>query len=169
MSTQRGMVLLLSLLLTMLLGLLGLSSLHSALLQERMSGNLLVSLQLLEQAETTLRHAEAQLQAGLELAPCRYCQPPPEAGNVQAPGIYRGAGRHSGLVWSASASGLFLIQRLGRSVHAARMPVDEPVMLYRITAVARQGAARTVLESTFALTLAADGPPMQRILWRQVL
>ncbi|NES09214.1 hypothetical protein G3O07_04960 [Pseudomonas laurentiana] len=91
MSTQRGMVLLLSLLLTMLLGLLGLSSLHSALLQERMSGNLLVSLQLLEQAETTLRHAEAQLQAGLELAPCRYCQPPPEAGNVQAPGIYRGA------------------------------------------------------------------------------
>lgn len=169
MCRQRGMVLLLSLLLTMLLGLLGLSSLHSALLQERMSGNLLMSLQLLERAEATLRHGEAQVRAGLELVPCRYCQPPPEVGRVQVPGIYHGVGRRSGLVWSASDSGLFMIQRLGVSTRAAHMPDAKPVTLYRITAVARQGSARTVLESTLALPLAADGASAQRILWRQIL
>lgn len=72
---QRGLVLLLSLTLVLLLGLLGLSALGSAIQQERMARNLSNTLQTFEQAQQLLQQAESR---ALELAGprCEFCLPP---------------------------------------------------------------------------------------------
>ncbi|MHC6223993.1 pilus assembly PilX family protein [Pseudomonas sp. X10] len=161
MSRQEGVVLLLGLVLTLLLGLLGASALQGALLQERIAGNLQASVRALEQAESTLLEGESHLLGALP-APCQYCLPPPEAHGVS------GAGRQggSGLPWEATVHGFYLLQNLGESERVAHMPKGHRVVLVRVTAVSRQVQGRHVLETVLALD---DDEAPQRILWRQRL
>ncbi len=165
-SGQRGLVLLLSLVLMLLLGMLGVSVMASALQQERMAGNLKVLMQSFEQAQQVLQKGEATAPA--HSLPCSFCLPPPEAGHVAAAGVYSGAGASSGLVWHAADGGFYLVQSLGQSTKARLMPPELPVNLYRITAVYRNGPAHSVLESVIAQPVDAGYPQWRRILWRQV-
>ncbi|MBV6289956.1 pilus assembly PilX family protein [Pseudomonas aegrilactucae] len=170
MKTQGGMVLLVSLVLMLLLALLGMSALHGATLQARMTGNLEAALQAFESAEATLRAGEARVLAGhAPPLPCVYCLPPPEAAQVRAGGVHAGGGASSGLAWQVYERGFYLIQPLGESNRAAHMPDGLPVRLYRITAVGRQRQARVVLESVHAQPLAPGEQAARRILWRQIL
>lgn len=162
---QRGLVLLLSLTLVLLLGLLGLSALGSAIQQERMARNLLSTLQAFERAQQLLQQAESMELAG---ARCEFCLPPPEAGLITTGGVYAGVGASSGQSWQAGDGGFYLVQLLGPSTKARQMPPELKVNLYRVTAVARIGTARSVLESVVALPVGPAPQPGRRILWRQV-
>lgn len=169
MRPQRGMALLVCLVLMLLLGLLGVSVLHSATLQARMSGNLITALQAFEAAEATLREAEARVLAGPQApVPCAYCLPPPESPRVRAAGVQGGVGESSGLAWQTHGLGFSLVQNLGRSTRAARLPDGLAVQLFRVTAVGRQQQVRVVLESVLALPLAPVAQAPQRIFWRQI-
>lgn len=165
--SQRGLVLLLSLTLVLLLGFLGLSVMGSAIQQERMAHNLLTSLQAFERAHQLLLQAESSVQEQA-LAPCGFCLPPPEAGAVTMAGVYEGAGTSSGLVWQAADGGFYLIQSLGQSTRARHMPPGLAVNLYRVTAVRRDGMARAVLESVIAQPVEPEQVQWRRILWRQI-
>lgn len=162
---QRGLVLLLSLTLVLLLGLLGLSALGSAIQQERMARNLLSTLQVFERAQQLLQQAESM---GLAGPRCEFCLPPPEAGLITTGGVYAGAGASSGQSWQAGDGGFYLVQPLGPSTKARQMPPELAVNLYRVTAVARIGTARSVLESVIAQPVGPVPQPRRRILWRQV-
>ncbi|MDD1017000.1 pilus assembly PilX family protein [Pseudomonas rubra] len=159
------MILLISLVLLGLLGVLGISAMVSATLQVRMAGNLVAAMQNFEHAEQTLLLGEAQVVRAL---PCTYCLPPPEAGRVRAAGVYRGEGASSGLSWHGASSGFYLVQNLGQSTHAAQLPANLAVTLYRITAVSHGGAGRSVLESVYAQAEDEGAHPPRRILWRQL-
>jgi len=167
MRGQRGLVLLISLTLVLLLGLLGLSSAGSALQQQRMARNLRTSLQVFDQAHQLLQYAESRVQAQA-WPPCAFCLPPPEAGDVTHGGVYAGPGESSGLDWQAGAGGFYLVQSLGASTQARHMPRGLEVSLYRVTAVRREGMARSVLESVIAQPVDPTLSPAQRILWRQI-
>lgn len=163
---QRGLVLLVSLTLVLLLGLLGLSAMGSATQQERMTRNLLSSLQAFEQAQQLLQQVEAK--APVQGLPrCGFCLPPPEAGFVIHSGVYSGKGASSGLLWQATDSGFYLIQPLGQSSQARNMPQGQEVNLYRVTVVGRSGTGRSVLESVLAQPVGPQPAPARRILWRQ--
>jgi len=154
MKRQRGVVLLLALVLSLLLGLLAASALRDALVETRMAGHLRDGLKALEQAEATLLAGEAQLQTappGL----CQACLTPAHPHDLQGQ-------------WHASADGFFQLQNLGISTRALHMPEGDPVTLYRVTAVSRQLESRQVLESIYAIPAAQAQPP-RRILWRQRL
>ncbi|AGZ37171.1 MULTISPECIES: hypothetical protein [Pseudomonas] len=154
MKRQRGMVLLLALVLSLLLALIAASALRDALLETRMTGYLRDGLQALEQVETTLQFAEAEL----ERAPpalCKDCQPPSRPHELQG-------------AWQGTESGYFQLQNLGASTRAAHRAEGEEVTLYRVTAVSRQSESRQVVEAVYAVP-AAHGQVAQRILWRQRL
>ncbi|CAM3917073.1 hypothetical protein CCOS865_00874 [Pseudomonas reidholzensis] len=153
MKPQRGMVLLIALVLSLLLGLLAASALTEALLQTRMASLLLANAQALEQAEATLHAGAAQLALAPPVA-CQHCLPPDDP---HALGGQQGA-------WQATADGWFLLQNLGASSQAAHVPEGTPVTLYRVTAVSQQVRARHVLEAVYAVQ---PHQPPQRILWRQ--
>ncbi|MCE5985239.1 pilus assembly PilX family protein [Pseudomonas sp. LF19] len=164
-GSQRGVILLISLVLLGLLGLLGISAMVSATLQERMAGNLLAVLQSFEHAEQALLLGESDVSGA---QPCTYCLPPPEAGRVRAAGVYRGEGPTSGLSWQRGASGFYLVQNLGQSTRAAHLPANLAATLYRITAVSHGGAGRSVLESVYAQAVEEGAHQPRRILWRQI-
>ncbi|MEG0860517.1 MAG: pilus assembly protein PilX [Pseudomonas sp.] len=164
---QRGLVLLISLTLVLLLGLLGLSAMGSAIQQERMARNLLSTLQAFEQAHQVLQHGESRVPEQA-WSPCGFCLPPPEAGYVNNSGVYAGAGDSSGLAWQAGEGGFYLVQSLGPSTQARHLPPGLTVNLYRVTAVRRTGMARSVLESVIAQSVGPAPQPGRRILWRQV-
>jgi type IV pilus assembly protein PilX len=164
---QRGLVLLISLTLVLLLGLLGLSAMGSAIQQERMARNLLSTLQAFEQAHQVLQYGESRVPEQA-WPPCGFCLPPPEAGYVNSSGVHAGSGDSSGLAWQAGAGGFYLVQPLGLSTQARHMPPGLSVNLYRVTAVRRNGMARSVLESVIAQPVGAVPEPGRRILWRQV-
>ena len=151
MSRQRGVVLLLALVLSMLLGLLAASALRDALVETRMTGYLSDGLLALEEAE-------AALQAGareLERAPpdsCNACLPPARPHDLLGQ-------------WQPTQTGYFQLQNLGVSKCAAHMPVGQPVTLIRITAVSKQTQSRHVLEAVYAVAAGTT----QRITWRQRL
>ncbi|MDD2057351.1 pilus assembly protein PilX [Pseudomonas sp. GD03860] len=165
-SSQRGLVLLFSLVWGLLLGMLGVSVMASAIQQERMAHNLKSVMQTFERAQRMLQKGEAT--ASAHRPPCGFCLPPPEAGYVTAAGVYSGVGASSGLAWLAAEDGLYLIQSLGQSTKARLMPSEQPVNLYRVTAVARNGPARSVLESVIAQPVGPEHGQWRRILWRQV-
>ncbi|CAG8866919.1 hypothetical protein PS627_02191 [Pseudomonas fluorescens] len=156
MNRQRGVILLASLVLMLALGLLGASALQGALLQQRMAGNLAVSLRGLEQAEATLAVGEMQLPLALP-APCTVCLAPVDAHDDAA---------RSAQAWRSTRDGFYLLQNLGPSLRAVHRPIGRPVTLFRITAVSRADSGRQVLESVVALE--EGGAPL-RIMWRQRL
>ncbi|MBK4996225.1 hypothetical protein IAE39_004399 [Pseudomonas sp. S37] len=151
MSRQRGVVLLLALVLSMLLGLLAASALRDALLETRMTGSLSDGLLALEEAEAALTAGAREL----EQAPpesCKACLPPTRPHDLVGP-------------WQRTTTGYFHLQNLGISERAAHMPEGQPATLFRITAVSKQAQARHVLEAVYAV---ADGTT-RRISWRQRL
>ncbi|MFJ4259942.1 hypothetical protein ACIP01_23665 [Pseudomonas monteilii] len=151
MKRQRGVVLLLALVLSLLLGLLTASALRDALVETRMAGYLRDGLLAFEEAETTLQAGADEL---LRAPPgkCQMCLPPPHPHDLTGQ-------------WQRSKSGYFQVQHLGMSKRVAYMPEGQPVALYRVTAVSQQAQARQVLEAVYAVA----GDTIQRITWRQRL
>lgn len=153
-TRQRGMVLVVSLIFLLLLSMLGVSSMQSAALQEKMASSLGFRNQSFQIAEAVLRAGESSILAnGFSLARCTYCLPPPESTRVVASGTYSGAGASSGLPWIASGAGFYLIQNLGQTMTPAVLPsvcsAGATVTLYRVTSVSTQGSSRSVLESVY--------------------
>ncbi|MGE8469061.1 MAG: hypothetical protein ACN6QE_23405 [Pseudomonas putida] len=151
MKRQRGVVLLLALVLSALLGLLAASALRDALVETRMTGYWRDGLKALEQAEQTLLLAAAQLTQATPPV-CKPCQPP------QRPHALQGG-------WQGSESGFFHVQNLGTSERVVHLPEGQQATLFRVTAVSRQAESRHVLEAVYALS----GGEVRRILWRQRL
>lgn len=151
MSRQRGVVLLLSLLLSMLLGLLAASALRDALVETRMTGYLSDGLLALEEAEAVLQAAERELERA-PLDPCGACLPPTRPHDLVGQ-------------WQTTQTGYFHLQNLGVSERAAHMPEGQPVTLFRITAVSKRAQSRHVLEAVYAVV----DNTTRRIAWRQRL
>ncbi|WP_054906127.1 hypothetical protein [Pseudomonas sp. NBRC 111144] len=152
MSRQRGVLLLLALVLSLLLGLLAASALRDALVETRMNGYLSDGLHALEEAEAALQAGVRKLEQGPPPPSCNACLPPPQPHDL--------AGQ-----WQATPTGYFQLQNLGISQRAAHVPEGQAVTLLRITAVSKRSQSRHVLEAVYA---AADGT-FQRITWRQRL
>lgn len=159
MKRQRGVVLLVALILLLMVGLLGASALHDAQLQARMSGDLTASTKAFEQAESVLAEAGARLLVTVP-PPCQSCMPPPP------PQAARDAGGEGDGGWLALEEGFFLVQNLGNTSLAAHTSPGTSVTLVRVTAVSRQARGRRVLEAVYAVH---DDPPylLRRITWRQ--
>lgn len=151
MSRQRGVVLLLALVLSMLLGLFASSALRDALVETRMAGYLSDGLLAFEEAEAALHAGEGELKRAPP-DPCTTCMPPARPHDL--------AGQ-----WQGTQSGYFYLQNLGTSKRAAHMPEGQQFTLFRITAVSKQTRMRHVLEAVYAV---ADGTT-RRISWRQRL
>lgn len=154
---QRGMVLLVSLVFLLLLTMLGISSMQSATLQEKMAGSVTVRNTSFQRAEAALRLGETAIRAqGFTMARCSSpirCAPPAESTTLVATGL----NNTSGVEWRGTVdTGFFGIQNLGTTATPVLRPATciGPVTLYRVTAVAIQDATRnsqrTVLESIYA-------------------
>ncbi|WP_054886107.1 hypothetical protein [Pseudomonas sp. NBRC 111130] len=154
MNRQRGMVLLLALVLSLLLGLLAASALRDALIETRLTGAMRDGLLAFAQAQAMLQAGVEQLQQAQPLS-CKGCPPPPRPHDLHGQ-------------WQRGKDGYFQLQNLGTTTRAAHMPNGERVTLYRVTAVSQQLAARQVLEAVYAIPIAQPQAP-QRILWRQRL
>lgn len=157
MRRQRGMVLLLALVLSLLLGLLVASGLRDALMLSWTAGGSLNAAQALEDAEESLLEGVERL---LQAPPgaCNSCQPPP------APHDVRGGEPF----WQQGRRGFYLLQNLGESTLAAHVTEGQQVTLFRVTAVSQQQNARHVLEAVYAVDEGSGQAP-QRVLWRQRL
>ncbi|MHC8288858.1 pilus assembly PilX family protein [Pseudomonas sp. XS1P51] len=146
---QRGMALLVSLVFLLLLTLIGLSSMQSATLQEKMAGSVSLRNQSFQSAEAALRVGESAVELKTyELPLCSNttrCAPPAEALLITAAGF----NADSGVTWIASGSGFYGVQNIGVTSAAVNMEGD-PVTLYRVTAVGIAGNSRSVLESIYA-------------------
>ena len=162
-STQRGTVLLVSLVFLLLISLIGISSMQNAALQEKMAGSIKLRNQSFQAAEAALRTGESAVQTpGYSLARCTTltdCAPPAEAHTVSF-------GSNTGVTWTPVSGGLYTVQNFAETTDPVNIPPPikgeppKPWTLYRITGVGIQGSSRTVLESIYA-----DG---HRIMWRQI-
>lgn len=148
---QRGMALLVSLVFLLLLTLIGLSSMQSATLQEKMTSSVMLRNQSFQVAEAALRLGESAVQAeSYSLPVCTtvtQCAPPAESATLTA------AGRNSssGVTWIAVPGGFYGVQNIGTTLSAANVPSNTSTTLYRITAVAVVGNnQRSVVESIYA-------------------
>ncbi|EPJ85296.1 type IV pilus assembly protein PilX [Pseudomonas sp. CFII64] len=152
-AQQRGMVLVVSLVFLLLLTLIGISSMQSATLQEKMAGSVTFRNQSFQTAEAALRVGESSIQvSGYVLDPCTpsaKCVPPSESTlDTLSAGVY-GA---SGVRWYAVGTNAFYgIQNLGTTTTPIIRPptCSGSVTVYRVTAVGIQGVTRTVLESIY--------------------
>ncbi len=154
MNRQRGIVLLLALVLSLLLGLLAASALRDALVEARLTGAMRDGLLAFTQAQAMLQAGVDELQQAQPVS-CKGCPPPPRPHDLHGQ-------------WQRGKHGYFQLQNLGETARAAHMPEGERFTLYRITAVSEQLAARQVLEAVYAIPIAQPQAP-QRILWRQRL
>ncbi|WHS59523.1 PilX N-terminal domain-containing pilus assembly protein [Pseudomonas sp. G2-4] len=149
--SQRGMALLVSLVFLLLLTLIGLSSMQSATLQEKMTSSVMLRNQSFQIAEAALRMGESAVQVETyALAVCTsttQCAPPAESATLSV------AGRNSssGVTWVAAAGGFYGVQNIGTTLAAVNVPSNTSATLYRITAVAVVGNnQRSVVESIYA-------------------
>ncbi|MEE8877080.1 PilX N-terminal domain-containing pilus assembly protein [Pseudomonas helleri] len=172
---QSGMVLLVSLTLLLLLSVLGLTSLQSAVQQEKMAGSVWFANQSLQAAETGLRMGEAQVQTQWrELLACSAptrCVPPSSARTQVLPGL----DPQSGVLWLKAPEGVFGLQSIGAGVTPAHWPGIASAHFYRVTAVGVRGPSRTVLESVYVRYQPAENEAnepvrqqFRRIMWRQI-
>jgi type IV pilus assembly protein PilX len=153
-ASQRGMVLLVSLVFLLLLTLLGISTMQNATLQEKMAGSVMARNKTFQGAEGALRLGESAIQvSSFVLAPCTTvttCAPPAESVTVTA----AGQNGTSNVTWTAAGSGFYGIQNLGTTASPISRPATcastSTVTLYRVTAFAIQGTSRTVVESIYA-------------------
>lgn len=148
---QRGMALLVSLVFLLLLTLIGISSMQSANLQEKMASSVTLRNQSFQAAEAALRVGENAVQLSTyALAVCSgvtQCAPPAESSSINA----AGANATSGVTWIAAGSGFYGVQNIGTTLNAVNVPSNTSATLYRITAVAIVGNnVRSVVESVYA-------------------
>ncbi len=147
---ERGMALLASLLFLLLLTMIGLTSMQSATLQEKMTGSLVLHHRAFQAAETALRLGESQVREGALCWPVcampAQCAPPADAPLVVAGGL----NEVSGVRWIATAGGYYAVQNLGVVEGVVGLPEGIPATLYRVTAIGLSGQARSVLESIYA-------------------
>ncbi|WLH11979.1 PilX N-terminal domain-containing pilus assembly protein [Pseudomonas hefeiensis] len=148
---QHGMALLVSLVFLLLLTLIGLSSMQSATLQEKMTSSVMLRNQSFQLAEAALRVGESAVQVEAYSLPvcttATQCAPPAESATLTA------AGRNSssGVTWIAVPGGFYGVQNLGATLTAVNVPINTSATLYRITAVAVVGNnQRSVVESIYA-------------------
>jgi type IV pilus assembly protein PilX len=148
--TQRGMALLVSLVFLLLLTLIGLSSMQSATLQEKMAGSVALRNQSFQSAEAALRVGESTVQRDSYALPvCSgiiQCAPPSESSSITAAGF----NASSGVTWIASGNGFYGVQNIGVSQGAVNVPINTQATLYRVTAVGIAGHSRSVVESIYA-------------------
>ena len=148
--TQRGMALLVSLVFLLLLTLIGLSSMQSATLQEKMAASVALHNQSFQSAEAALRVGESGVQRdGYALPVCSgivQCAPPSESSTITAAGF----NATSGVTWIASGKGFYGVQNIGVSKKAVNVPINTSATLYRVTAVGIAGHSRSVVESIYA-------------------
>jgi type IV pilus assembly protein PilX len=149
-DTQRGMALLVSLVFLLLLTLIGLSSMQSATLQEKMAGSVALRNQSFQSAEAALRVGESTVQKDSYALPvCSgiiQCAPPSESSSITAAGF----NATSGVTWIASGNGFYGVQNIGDSRGAVNVPINTQATLYRVTAVGIAGHSRSVVESIYA-------------------
>ncbi len=160
MKSQRGVVLIVSLVFLLLLTLLATSSMQNATLQEKVAGSLKLRNASFQRAEAVLRTAEANvLTPGFSLPECSTpaaCLPPREALTLSA----AGSGGLSEVKWMESHGGFYGIQLIGQTDDPAGTGERGDLHpLYRVTAIGIQGASRTVLETIHT--------GQRRIMWRQ--
>ena len=148
--TQRGMALLVSLVFLLLLTLIGLSSMQSATLQEKMAGSVALRNQSFQSAEAALRVGESTVQRDSYALPdCSgiiQCAPPSESSSITTAGF----NATSGVTWIASGNGFYGVQNIGDSRDAVNVPINTRATLYRVTAVGIAGHSRSVVESIYA-------------------
>lgn len=148
--TQRGIALLVSLVFLLLLTLIGLSSMQSATLQEKMAGSVALRNQSFQRAEAALRVGESTVQRDSYALPvCSgtvQCAPPSESSTITAAGF----NASSGVTWITSGNGFYGVQNIGDSQDAVNVPINTRAMLYRVTAVGIAGHSRSVVESIYA-------------------
>jgi type IV pilus assembly protein PilX len=149
-QAQRGMVLLVSLVFLLLLTLIGLSSMQSANLQEKMAGSVSLRNQSFQAAEAALRVGESAVQLdSYSLAVCSgttQCLPPAESSVINAAGFNSA----SGVTWIAAGNGFYGVQNIGTTLTAVNVPTNTSATLYRVTAVGIAGNSRSVVESVYA-------------------
>ncbi|WP_460121544.1 pilus assembly PilX family protein [Pseudomonas sp. H3_G09] len=149
-QSQRGMVLLVSLVFLLLLTLIGLSSMQSANLQEKMAGSVSLRNQSFQAAEAALRVGESAVQLdSYSLAVCSgtsQCLPPAESSSVSSAGF----NSTSGVTWIAAGNGFYGVQNIGTTLTAVNVPSNTSATLYRVTAVGIAGNSRSVVESVYA-------------------
>ncbi|HWH85399.1 MAG TPA: PilX N-terminal domain-containing pilus assembly protein [Pseudomonas sp.] len=149
-QAQRGMVLLVSLVFLLLLTLIGLSSMQSANLQEKMAGSVSLRNQSFQAAEAALRVGESAVQLdSYALAVCSgttQCAPPAESSVVNSAGF----NSTSGVTWIAAGNGFYGVQNIGTTLTAVNVPSNTSATLYRVTAVGIAGNSRSVVESVYA-------------------
>lgn len=153
MSRQGGVVLLLALNLSLLLGLLAALGMRDALQQARQVGEQVRRAQAFELAEASLVEGAALLDTGLARE-CGPCLPPDLP--IARPGA----------PWQATESGFVLLQALGTTSRAAGLPIGEQVSLVRVTALGREARGRQYLEAVYAVDEQAR---VRRVSWRQRL
>ncbi|MGY2439777.1 pilus assembly PilX family protein [Pseudomonas sp. SDO52101_S400] len=148
--SQHGMVLLVSLVFLLLLTVIGLSSMQSANLQEKMAGSVGLRNQSFQTAEAALRIGESAVQLdSYSLAVCAnttQCAPPAESSVVSSAGL----NSTSGVNWIAAGSGFYGVQNIGTTLTAVNVPSNTSATLYRVTAVGIVGSSRSVVESVYA-------------------
>lgn len=157
-AQQRGMVLLVSLIMLLLITMIGISSMYNATLQEKMANSVQTRNTTFQSAEAALRAGENAVAAtGYTLTACSTttnCASPPAAdyNGVTSAGVYGTAG----ITWVAvGTTGFYGVQFLG-TVSGLRgsTSASQTSNLYRITAIGFTSAAatnpRTVLESMYA-------------------
>jgi type IV pilus assembly protein PilX len=144
------MVLLVSLVFLLLLTLIGLSSMQSANLQEKMAGSVSLRNQSFQAAEAALRIGESAVQLdSYSLAVCSgtsQCLPPAESSSVSSAGF----NSTSGVTWIAAGNGFYGVQNIGTTLTAVNVPSNTSATLYRVTAVGIAGNSRSVVESVYA-------------------
>jgi len=149
-QAQRGMVLLVSLVFLLLLTLIGLSSMQSANLQEKMAGSVSLRNKSFQAAEAALRVGESAVQLdSYSLAVCSgttQCLPPAESSSVSSAGF----NSTSGVTWIAAGNGFYGVQNIGTTLTAVNVPSNTSATLYRVTAVGIAGNSRSVVESVYA-------------------
>ncbi|MCX2897734.1 pilus assembly PilX family protein [Pseudomonas mandelii] len=149
--SQRGMALLISLVFLLLLTLIGLSSMQSATLQEKMATSVSLRNQSFQNAEAALRMGENAVQLSTYTLPVcsgtTQCAPPAESASITGAGF----NSTSGVTWVAAGSGFYGVQNIGTSLNAVNVPSNTSATLYRVTAVAVAGNnVRSVVESIYA-------------------
>jgi type IV pilus assembly protein PilX len=149
-QAQRGMVLLVSLVFLLLLTLVGLSSMQSANLQEKMAGSVSLRNQSFQTAEAALRVGESAVQLDTYTLPVcsgtTQCAPPAESTVVSTAGL----NSTSGVTWIATGNGFYGVQNIGTTLTAVNVPSNTSATLYRVTAVGIVGTSRSVVESVYA-------------------
>ncbi|RON17848.1 pilus assembly protein PilX [Pseudomonas frederiksbergensis] len=146
---QRGMALLVSLVFLLVLTLIGLSSMQSATLQEKMAGSVTLRNQSFQGAEAALRVGESAVKRGTysSLPVCSgQCAPPAEALVITVAGF----NSTSGVTWFASGNGFYGVQNISAVNVSSDVSSDVSATLYRVTAVGIAGNSRSVVESIYA-------------------